>query len=238
MSTTTRNRVDKGVSTGGQFAKENKPEASGVSLNPGIPKWEQHALCVEDAAARAGFVHGQEFDYNSTSLQHDPNGALEAAINVTGGGKRSQIVHNFRSGETSRINWSGSSGARSTDPADIKEITMDINPDRGHTPKAMFDSLRAEAAKEDGLALKTEPRSFNTYAARVGDTVTITRDGKDIDMTVSHITPAGVGGSSFARGPSIGAHIRPGGYGISFDAQSKDDFNARVVPQPIVEPAP
>lgn len=62
---------------------------------------------------------------------------------------------------------------------------------------------------------------YNTYAAKVGDTITITEPGREpLAMTVWLISPAGDAGRSFAAGPRIHAHIRPGGYAITFDAHS------------------
>lgn len=55
--------------------------------------------------------------------------------------------------------------------------------------------------------------SLNNRTAKPGDQFTL--EGRL--LTVHTVSPAGSGGRSFAAGPSIGAWIRPGGYGVTID---------------------
>ena len=57
----------------------------------------------------------------------------------------------------------------------------------------------------------------NIYKLKVGDKVVVTERGQTHTMTVHHISPAGSMGRRESAGPSIGAWIRPGGYGLFFD---------------------
>lgn len=57
------------------------------------------------------------------------------------------------------------------------------------------------------------PITPNNRTARKGDRFTL--EGKT--FTVYAVHPAGSGGTSYARGPQIGAWLRPGGYGTSID---------------------
>lgn len=59
--------------------------------------------------------------------------------------------------------------------------------------------------------------AYNTHRARVGDIISVTVDGRDYQMTVWRIEPAGTAGTRYSDGPHIAAWIRPGGYGINFD---------------------
>lgn len=63
-------------------------------------------------------------------------------------------------------------------------------------------------------------RPYNPHRARVGDRVTLERDGRQTHLTVWNVTPAGTAGRSYAAGPTVWAHVRPGGYGVTFDAAS------------------
>lgn len=57
------------------------------------------------------------------------------------------------------------------------------------------------------------------YLLQVGTRVRVTlRDGQAYDMTISQRHPAGSAGRSYAAGPHIVAHIRPGGYSIALDS--------------------
>lgn len=59
--------------------------------------------------------------------------------------------------------------------------------------------------------------NITTERVKVGDKLVVTRDGRTNLMTVHHISPAGSMGRRESAGPSIGAWIRPGGYGLFFD---------------------
>ena len=58
---------------------------------------------------------------------------------------------------------------------------------------------------------------YNTYRAKIGDKIVVTRDGRTNLMVVHHISPPMSMGRRESAGPSIGAWIRPGGYGLFFD---------------------
>lgn len=63
--------------------------------------------------------------------------------------------------------------------------------------------------------------AVDTETLKVGDTVVVAEPGRSsLELTVWMISPPGEGGVSFASGPKIWAHIRPGGYGITFDRDS------------------
>lgn len=54
------------------------------------------------------------------------------------------------------------------------------------------------------------------YLLQVGTRVRVTlRDGSVHDMVVSQRHPAGSAGRSYAAGPHIVAHVRPGGYSVA-----------------------
>lgn len=54
------------------------------------------------------------------------------------------------------------------------------------------------------------------YSLNVGDRVLVTlRDGQSYPMTISRIDAPGSMGTSYASGPRVIAHIRPGGYSVS-----------------------
>jgi hypothetical protein len=60
---------------------------------------------------------------------------------------------------------------------------------------------------------------FNTYAAKVGDQILVTLpSGNTHPMTIIRIYSEGSGGRAYC-GPIIHAWIRPGGYGVTFDAR-------------------
>lgn len=63
-------------------------------------------------------------------------------------------------------------------------------------------------------------RTFDTYAAKVGERIIHTRDHMETTMVIWLIREAGADGTSRAAGPRIFAHTRPGGFGVSFDAYS------------------
>jgi len=59
---------------------------------------------------------------------------------------------------------------------------------------------------------------LNLYALKVGDEIIVgTRGSTPSVMTVYRIDPPGTYATSHTDGPHINAHIRPGGYGLSFD---------------------
>lgn len=62
----------------------------------------------------------------------------------------------------------------------------------------------------------------DVFTLKVGDTVR--EIGKEHVLTVSRIDPPGSAGRAHRHGPSINVHIRPGGYGTSFDAETADRF--------------
>lgn len=63
--------------------------------------------------------------------------------------------------------------------------------------------------------------AVDTNALKVGDKIIVEEAPKDpVEMVVSRISPAGSAGRSYAAGPVISAHIRLGGYGITFDRES------------------
>lgn len=47
---------------------------------------------------------------------------------------------------------------------------------------------------------------------------------KSTALTVSRISPPGTLGRAHRHDPSVSAHIRPGGYGKSFDNETSDKF--------------
>lgn len=65
--------------------------------------------------------------------------------------------------------------------------------------------------------------AVNVWRLKVGDKVR--EKGKDYELTVSSIAPPMSGGRAERHGPSITAHIRPGGYSTSFDAETSDRFD-------------
>lgn len=63
--------------------------------------------------------------------------------------------------------------------------------------------------------------AYDVYAAEVGDKILFEEPGRNpLEMTVWLIEPAGSAARSCLAGPRVHAHIRPGGYGITFDADS------------------
>lgn len=70
------------------------------------------------------------------------------------------------------------------------------------------------------MSTTTDRRRYNPHAAHVGDRVTLIRDGRETILTVWLITEPGSAGRSHAAGPTVWAHVRPGGYGVTFDAAS------------------
>ena len=75
--------------------------------------------------------------------------------------------------------------------------------------------------------------SYNVYSAKIGDRITVTRDGRTHDMTVWTVTAAGSGGRAYGAGPRVHAWIRPGGYGDVFDARDVAAGTVQVEPAPI-----
>ena len=62
----------------------------------------------------------------------------------------------------------------------------------------------------------------DVFTLKVGDKVR--EIGTENVLTVSRIDPPGSAGRAHRHGPSINVHIRPGGYGTSFDAETADRF--------------
>lgn len=56
---------------------------------------------------------------------------------------------------------------------------------------------------------------------KVDDKLRITIDGRTYDMTVWRIEKAGSAGRRHSAGPYIMAHIRPGGFGVGFDYDTR-----------------
>ncbi|KXO98404.1 Uncharacterised protein (plasmid) [Tsukamurella tyrosinosolvens] len=64
--------------------------------------------------------------------------------------------------------------------------------------------------------------AVNVWALMVGDKVR--EAGKDYDLIVWLIEAPMSAGRAEHWGPSVYAHIRPGGYGVTFDAMNADRF--------------
>lgn len=62
----------------------------------------------------------------------------------------------------------------------------------------------------------------DVFTLKVGDKVR--EIGSGHVLTVSRIDPPGSAGRAHRHGPSVNAHIRPGGYGTSFDAETAERF--------------
>lgn len=59
--------------------------------------------------------------------------------------------------------------------------------------------------------------NVTTERLKIGDKLVVTRDGRTNLMEVWHISPPMSGGRRESAGPMIHAHIRPGGWGVTFD---------------------
>lgn len=75
----------------------------------------------------------------------------------------------------------------------------------------------------------TEDTLYNTYRARVGDVISVTRDGRTSQMVVWRIDAPGTAGTSYAAGPHVAAWIRPGGYGVTLDAATVHTYGVRLL---------
>jgi hypothetical protein len=64
--------------------------------------------------------------------------------------------------------------------------------------------------------------AIDVWNAKVGDTVR--EQNSPHVLTVWRIDPPGSAGRAHRHGPSVNAHIRPGGYGVSFDAETAGRF--------------
>ena len=64
--------------------------------------------------------------------------------------------------------------------------------------------------------------AVDVWNLRVGDQVR--ERGRDIVLTVHHIDPECSAGRAQRFGPYIHAHVRPGGYGVGFDAETTSRF--------------
>jgi hypothetical protein len=83
----------------------------------------------------------------------------------------------------------------------------------------------------------TDPKDthmpLNNRTARVGSSFTL--DGNT--FTVHTISPAGSTGLSFAHGPVIGGHIRPGGFGVTIDESTPGvEWNEPAQPAQAAQP--
>lgn len=65
--------------------------------------------------------------------------------------------------------------------------------------------------------------TVDVWSVRVGDR--LRERGRDSVLTVHRIDPPCSAGRAQRHGPYIQAHIRPGGYGIGFDAETSNRFN-------------
>lgn len=61
----------------------------------------------------------------------------------------------------------------------------------------------------------------SVYTLTVGDEIDVTRDGRTSRMTVWAIVPAMSAGRAISAGPSVMAHTRPGGYGVTIDDHTR-----------------
>lgn len=65
-------------------------------------------------------------------------------------------------------------------------------------------------------------RIEHAHGFSLGDTI-VARDGDGVrgpKMTVWRIDPPGLGGNAHWRGPTVWAHVRPGGYGVTLDGET------------------
>jgi hypothetical protein len=70
---------------------------------------------------------------------------------------------------------------------------------------------------------------FSTYTAKRGDKINVTLAGGHTHaMEVVHIYSEGSGGRAYC-GPIIHAIIRPGGFGVTFDARDIGGWNVKAV---------
>lgn len=68
---------------------------------------------------------------------------------------------------------------------------------------------------------------YSKHSAKVGDRVRVTfHTEKVVDMIVSQVSPPGTYGRSFADGPVVLAHIRPGGYGTDLSWRGINSIEA------------
>ena len=239
---TTFNEADHPRGEAGKFTTKAQSESNVALLQP--DKWEAHGKAIEDAVDRVGIRDGEVYEYSNTALLLTDAGEAEATIHLWDDSERpAYLRHNFATGKTKYMcAWL----THETDDKElIRTVVDDICRDHEADVDGMFEHLRQEAAAGTGVdsdvakALSAgKAERFNTHRAKIGDKIVITRDGHDIQMTVSNIFPAGSGGTSFAAGPHISAHIRPGGYSVSIDATNVDSHQARVFPSdPEPQPA-
>ncbi|KMV14862.1 hypothetical protein ACT17_28320 [Mycolicibacterium conceptionense] len=66
--------------------------------------------------------------------------------------------------------------------------------------------------------------AVNVWNLQVGDKVR--EEGKDYDLTVWLVEPPMSAGRAEHWGPNVYAHIRPGGYGVTFDGMTAHRFEA------------
>lgn len=75
----------------------------------------------------------------------------------------------------------------------------------------------------------TSGEPYDVFRAQIGDRITVKGHTPDhrTDMTVSRLSPAGSGGRRVSAGPAVSAHVRPGGYAVTFDADTKSVYDPR-----------
>jgi len=64
--------------------------------------------------------------------------------------------------------------------------------------------------------------AVDVWTVQVGDQ--LRERGRDSVLTVHRVDPPCAAGRAQRHGPFINAHIRPGGYGTGFDAETADRF--------------
>lgn len=220
---------------GGKFGAQVHSESPTVTL--GGDPWGEHSDAVEDAASRTGIRDGHAYTYKSSSLQANAAGQLELAINLADDdGDSAQLVHNYARDTTTYKSRSLSIETEDTEL--VETVVNDVCPEYEGNPSGVFERFSHEAKVSPGIhpkvdsllnsRSKTEPRQLNTRASKVGDKLVITQDGKDLEMTVARIDPPGTFGTSYADGPHIAAHIRPGGYAVNLDDSNIGKYQART----------
>lgn len=75
----------------------------------------------------------------------------------------------------------------------------------------------------------TSGEPYDVFRAQIGDRITVKGHIPDrrVDMTVSRLEAAGSAGRRVSAGPAVSAHIRPGGYAVTFDADTLSVYDPR-----------
>lgn len=75
----------------------------------------------------------------------------------------------------------------------------------------------------------SEGQPYDVFAAQVGDKITVASSGGEgrTEMVVWSISAAGTAGRRYGAGPAVSAHIRPGGYAVTFDNDTKSVYDPR-----------